>query len=131
MNSVPQCNVAPTELRDYVSSVFVCVYVFYSLADTPVSSADITIYTLGIGTLLYGLISSGETSVHFLQLMPFTISNVCFTRYPSLLGGQWQYGIGSLPDTSTHDRQCESRPRHSDLESNTVSTRPHAPIFGP
>ena len=37
------------------------------------SSADFTIHTPGIGTLLYGLISSGENSVHFLQLMPFTV----------------------------------------------------------
>ena len=37
------------------------------------SSADFTIYTPGIGTLLYGLISSEENSAHFLHLMPFTI----------------------------------------------------------
>ena len=37
------------------------------------SSADFTIYAPGIGTLSYSLISSGENSVHFLQLMPFTI----------------------------------------------------------
>ena len=37
------------------------------------------------------------------------------TRYPSLLGGQRQYGMRSLHDTSTHDQQWESNPRLSDL----------------
>ena len=74
------------------------------------SSADFTIYTPGIGTLslLYGLISSGENSAHFLQLMPFTIFPIFrSTRHPSLLGGQRQYGMTSLPDTSAHDQQWQ------------------------
>ena len=33
-----------------------------------------------------------------------------FTRYPLLLGGQRQHRMRSLPDTSTHDQQCESNP---------------------
>ena len=36
------------------------------------------------------------------------------TRYPLLLGAQRQYGMRSLPDTSTHDQQWESNPRPSD-----------------
>ena len=34
------------------------------------------------------------------------------TSYPLLLGGQRQYGMRSLPDTSTHDQQWESNPRY-------------------
>ena len=41
--------------------------------------------------------------------------------------GQGQYGMKRLPDTSTHDQQWESNARPSDLESNTLSTRPPAP----
>ena len=37
-------------------------------------------------------------------------SNFRSTRYPSLLGGQRQHGMRSLPDTSTHDHQRESNP---------------------
>ena len=53
-------------------------------------------------SLLYGLISSGENSAHFLQLMPFhnaishfTILHFFFrsTRYPLLLGGQRRSGM--------------------------------------
>ena len=76
---------------------------------------------------LYGLISSGENSAHFLQLLPFIIFHFLSTRYPSLLGGQMQYEMRSLPYTSTHDKQLESNPRNSDLESNTLSTGPHTP----
>ena len=74
-------------------------------SDIPLSSADFTIDTNGIGTLslLYGLISSGENPAHFLLLMPFTILYFYSTRYPSLLGGQRQYEIRSLPSISTHD----------------------------
>ena len=50
------------------------------------------------------------------------------TRYPLRLGGPRQYGIQSLPDTSTHGKHWESSPRLSDLESNTLSTRPHVPL---
>ena len=38
-----------------------------------------------------------------------------------------QCEIGSLPDTSTHGQRLESNPRPSDVESNTLSTGPHAP----
>ena len=33
----------------------------------------------------------------------------------------------SLPNTSTHDQQWESNPRPFDIESNALSTMPHAP----
>ena len=47
------------------------------------------------------------------------------TRYPSLLGEQRQYGMRSLPNTSTHDQQWESNPRPSDLEFLIhLATRP-------
>ena len=49
------------------------------------------------------------------------------TRYPLRLGGPRQCGIWSLPDTSTHGQHWESNPRPSDLESNALSTWPHAP----
>ena len=49
------------------------------------------------------------------------------TRYPLRLGGPRQCGIQSLPDTSTLGQHWESNPRPSDLESNALSTRPHAP----
>ena len=49
------------------------------------------------------------------------------TRYPLRLGGPKQCGIRSLPDTSTHGQHWESNPRPSDLESNALSTGPHAP----
>ena len=48
------------------------------------------------------------------------------TRYPLRLGGPRQYGIQSLPDTSTHGQHWESNPRPSDLESKALSTGPHA-----
>ena len=46
----------------------------YSLI-SPLSSAD---FIIGIGTLLYSLIPSGENSAHFLQLMPLTILQFSF-----------------------------------------------------
>ena len=63
----------------------------------------------------------GEFSA-FLQLIPLTNVQFRSTRYPSLLGGQRQYGMRSLPDTSTHDQQWKLNPRPSDLESNILST---------
>ena len=51
------------------------------------------------------------------------------TRYPLRLGGQRQCGIRSLPDTSTHGHHWDSNPSPSDLESNTLSTGPHAPTM--
>ena len=50
-----------------------------------------------------------------------------FTSNPLRLGGPRQCGIQSLPDTSTHGKHFESNPRPSDLESNALSTGPHAP----
>ena len=55
------------------------------------------------------------------------------TRYPLRLGGLRQCEIRSLPNTSTHGQHWETNPRPSDLESNALSTRPHAPtrlLFG-
>ena len=48
------------------------------------------------------------------------------TRYPLWLGGPGQCGIQSLPDTFKHGQPWELNPR-PDLESNTLSTWPHAP----
>ena len=62
-------------------------------------------------------------------MQPATIDptlDLC-TRYPLRLGGPRQCGIRSLSDTSTHGQHWESNPRPSDLESNALSTRPHAP----
>ena len=64
-------------------------------------------------------------------MQPATIDptlDLC-TMYPLRLGGPRQCGIQSLPDTSTHSEQWESNPRPSDLESNALSTRPHAPTM--
>ena len=75
------------------------------------SSADFTIYTLGIGTLslirshlLWGEFSE-YSAANIIQNFFFLI--FCSTRYPSLLGGQRQCGMTSLPDTSTHDQQWQ------------------------
>ena len=68
-------------------------------------------------SLLYGFISSWENSAHFLHFLPFTILQFRSTRYPSLLGEQRQYGMRSLPETSTHGQQWEWNLRTSDLES--------------
>ena len=65
----------------------------------------------------------------WVPMQPATIDptlDLC-TRYPLRLGGPRQYGMQSLPDTSTHGQHRESNPRPSDLESNALSTRPHAP----
>ena len=70
--------------------------------------------------LLWGKFSafSGANAIH-------NFSTFCSTKYPSLLGGQSQCGMRSLPDTSTHDQQWELNPR-PDLESDALSTWPHA-----
>ena len=63
-------------------------------------------------------------------MQPATIDptlNLC-TRYPLQLGAPRQCGIQSLPDTSTHGQHWESNPKPSDLESNILSTGPHAPM---
>ena len=51
------------------------------------------------------------------------------TRYPLWLGGPRLCGIRRLSDTSTRGQQWESNSRPSDLESNALSTWPHAPTF--
>ena len=53
-----------------------------------------------------------------------TTLDLC-TRYPLWLGGLRQYGIRSLPDTSTHGQDWESNRRPSNLEFNTLSTASH------
>ena len=53
------------------------------------------------------------------------------TRYPLQLGGPKQCGLRSLPNTYTHGQHWETNPRPSDLESNALSTRPHAPTLQP
>ena len=63
-------------------------------------------------------------------MQPATIDptlDLC-TRYPLRLGGPRQCGIRSLPNTSTHGQHWKSSPIPSDLESNALSTRPHAPM---
>ena len=62
-------------------------------------------------------------------MQPATIDptlDLC-TRYPLQLGGPRQCGIWSLPNTSTHGQRWESNPTPPDLESNALSTDPHAP----
>ena len=53
---------------------------------------------------------------------------VLFGRREVEGSGQRQYGMRSLPNASTHDQQWESNPR-PDLESNALSTWPHALDF--
>ena len=43
-----------------------------SLFEIPMSSVDFAIYTFGIWTIPYGLISPWENSAHFLQLIVYT-----------------------------------------------------------
>ena len=51
----------------------------------------------------------GEFSAFPAANVRHSFATVRSTRYP--LGGQRQYGMRSLPDTSTHDQQWESNPR--------------------
>ena len=87
------------------------------------SSADFTVYTPGTGTLSYiwSHLLWGEFSAFSAANAILNFPIVRSTRYPSLLGGQRQYGMKSLPNASTHDQQWESNPRPSDLEYNTQS----------
>ena len=82
----------------------------------PLSSADFTIYILGIGTLSYNLITSGKNSA-FVDFdaavangykLAFSFHQV----YPSLLGGQRRNVMRALPNTSTHGRQRDSDTCH-------------------
>ena len=64
-------------------------------------------------------------------MQPATIDptlDLC-TRNPLRLGRSRQCGIQSLPDTSTHGQHRELNTRPSDLESNALSTGPHAPTI--
>ena len=64
----------------------------------------------------------------WVPMQPATVDptlDLC-TRYPLRLSGLRQCGIRSLPDTSTHGPHWGSKPRPSDLESNALSTGPHA-----
>ena len=63
-------------------------------SEIPVSSADFTIYTPGIGTLSY-MVSShlGRIKHIFCRWCHSYFSNFRSTRYPSLLGGQRQHGM--------------------------------------
>ena len=64
-------------------------------------------------------------------MQPATIDptlDLC-TRYQSRLGRPRQCGIQSLPDSSTHGQHWELNPKPSDLESNALSTDPHAPKY--
>ena len=45
----------------------------------------------------------------------------------SVLDSLWQYRMRNLPGTSTRDQLWELNPRPFDFESNSLSTRPHAP----
>ena len=58
------------------------------------SSANFTIYTLGIGTLSY-MVSFSLRRIQdiFCSYFHSQFSSFCSTRYPSLLGGQWRYGV--------------------------------------
>ena len=72
-------------------------------------------------SLLYGLISSGENSTHFLQLMPFTIFHFFIppgTHYCWVGKGSMEWEV--LPDTSTHDQQWEFNLRPSDLVQHPI-----------
>ena len=65
----------------------------------------------------------------WVPMQPATIDptlDLC-TRYPLRLGGPRQCRIRSLHDTSTRGQHWESNQRPSDLESNALSTVPHAP----
>ena len=86
-------------------------------------------------SLLYGLIfyensgTPGEFSAFSAATAIHNVPILRSTMYPSLLCGQKQYGMRSLSDTSKHDRQWESNPRPSDLESNALYTWPHVALL--
>ena len=50
-----------------------------------------------------------------MQAVRAALSQFSATRYPSLLGRQRQYGMRSLPNTSTQGQQWESNPRYFEL----------------
>ena len=116
---------------DYYENVN--VHVLYSLISTWVQQTLQFIALVLELSLLYGLISSGENSVHFLQLMPFTIFN--FFVLPGTHYYIYWVGRGSMEwevcPTLLHMtmEQWESNARPSDFNSNTLSTWPHAPIY--
>ena len=62
------------------SNVNVNVYVYSLISHRVQQTSQFT--PLVLDALLYGLISSGENSAHFLQLMPFTI--LYFSFHPTI-----------------------------------------------
>ena len=64
-----------------------------------------------------------------LQLLSIDPTFYLRTRYSLRLGRPSQCGIESLPDTLTHGQHWELNPRPSDLESNALSTWPHASSY--
>ena len=90
-------------------------------SDNPVSSAGFTPLVLELSLIRSHLLGgefSAFSAANAIHNSPIFRS----TRYPLLLGGQRQYGMRSLPDTSAHDQQWESNPRPSDVKSNALST---------
>ena len=89
---------------------------------SPVSSALYNLHPWYWNSLLYG-----ENSVHFLQLMPFTIFQFFVppgTHYCWVSRGSMEWEVcPTLLHMATHDQQWESNPRPSDL----ISTWQQAP----
>ena len=86
-------------------------------------------YTTGIEAHSYAVSSPLARIQRFFRSLCQSQLSICRSIwYPSLLGGQRQHGMRSVPNTSTHDRQWESNPRPLDLESGALTTRPCAPI---
>ena len=84
-------------------------------SDIPLSSANFTLYTPGLGTLSYRntIIPSWEKLGHFRQLMPFINIHFSFHQVPITAGWtEVQHNIRSLPNTSTHSQQCNSSTGH-------------------
>ena len=73
-------------------------------------------------SLLYGHISSGENSVHFLQLMPFTTLQFSLHKVPITAG--WAEAVWNKKSAQYFYRWPAVKT--SDLESNTAPTGPHA-----
>ena len=89
---------------------------------------NFTVYNPGIGTLSYTISSPLGRIQHIFCSKCHSQFTIFPTRYPLLLGGQRQYRMRSLPNTSTHDQQWESNPIPSGLNPNDLSIWPHAPI---
>ena len=95
--------------------------------EIPKNSAYWTIYIPGIGT--HSVIVSSPLGQWFPAAI-FKHYNSAFfipldTHQRLVDRGSMEWG---LPRTSKHSQQWESNPRHIDLESNTLSAQPHAPL---